>query len=151
MLRKIVLKSTRKTLITNPPAKLTPPADQALAQDVGNQRNLKGKRKRNGNEKEVIVEGVTSKSLLLKSLVTGMRRGRGKDTGTSGQNHAHTRGPGHAVVITTVATLASPPTNVATTATLTPQNTPGVRSPVTEDETDSLLNKVVLLFSFLIK
>lgn len=146
MLRKIVLKSTRKTLITNPPAKLTPPADQALAQDVENQRNQKGKRKRNGNEKEVIVEGVTAKS-----LVTGMRRERGKDTGTSGRNHAHTRGPGHAVVITTVATLASPPTNVATTATRTPQNTPGVRSPVTEDGTDSLLNKVVLLFSFLIK
>lgn len=151
MLRKKVLKSTLKTLITNPPAKRTPPADQALAQDVGNQRNQKEKRIRNGNEKEVIVEGVTAKSLLLKNLVTGMRRGKEKDSGTSGRNHALTQGRGPAVATTTVATLASPPTGVATTATLTPQNTTGVRSPVTEDGTDSLLNKVVLLFYLLIK
>lgn len=79
-----------------------------------------------------------------------MKKGKEKDTDTSGPSHAHTQGLDHAVVTTTGATLASPPTRDATTATHTPQNAPGVRSPVTEDGTDSLLNKVVLLIFSLI-
>lgn len=137
-----------------PQASLTPPAGLVPAQGTrsrGSPRK-KGKKKKVAKEsvRGVQVEEVIEKSHRIGSPVIGTRR----DTATRDQGLVVALAVGDIMTITDERedTLVSRHTIavVDIKATHGLQTTPGVRSPVTEVGTDSLLNKVVFYVHTLI-